>query len=657
LAIYFDPYDVLQIKTREAEFDVTKPVAWTIRGEQANTGELASIIDWSHQGTYESNHVDVQYTPTDVTAFNNGFPVMDTVWTPVADTTLRGSPLQSPITTTANGAKITVRTADAAYWPYDGLVNIDGEYISYSGKEYVYYNKSGGTTMEVIYNIDRKKVIDQTLSDPNMAWANAFNGNLVGTLRGQKNSDPAHHTSTSYHSYYTPYIHNGTPGIWGNSNPGCLRYNNDSTLTITTNKTFYAWKNKQLVYPSDATMAYGTNSRYGARLRIKSGVTPANVGEAGLFIATNSTNASGYFVSVIPTEVVEGQARKAGNEVVIWKRFANGTTVTVSPGAPFPISRDVWYDLDVSITYNGTASQIITVNVNGTTVSQALVSGSAMLTGGDAFGMFVGSQVSADFEYLYAVGKDVPEDNENTNYMDKITGDFTNNYVNNLIFPKPAYPRNNSKTSLYKWKWYAAPFFDDFGSYVHEVREFSIDFDKNPVIHSKLWLSNDAQISCLDYNSDPFGADFTLVNTSRNNAVLQGQDTLMYGADAPVTQQAFVYGRLVTPSSTPVVITSLDLDSIRRRGSINTTFNSMWLQTKTQAQALADWIVGHWSRGQQEVDVKMFGARLLEVGDLVTIDWPAKGYTAGTNKWYVVKVNSQSNQGIDDSVTIRRSSI
>ena len=217
--------------------------------------------------------------------------------------------------------------------------------------------------------------------------------------------------------------------------------------------------------------------------------------------------------------------------------------------------------------------------------------------------------------------------------------------------------RVSGKSKIKYSQRYNQIFFDDFGASVHEVREMNVKFEK-PVMHSRLYISNDSQAVCPEYTTTAFGAKFIIANTDRNNAILNGTDAVTFGADNPVEQKTLIYGRVINAADTAKQVEVKSDAAIRRRGEVSLDIDSKWIQNEASAKALGDWINTHWAGGMDELDVESFANPLLQIGDVVAVNYSPAKMTAATHKYFVVKIsNSYGEGGMETNLTLRRAKI
>ncbi len=657
-AIYFDEFDDLRIKTRESAFDLAKNPTWAL--EATNANKLADVVEATITADYEANVVNINYKDTKVSDDNRGFPEMHVLWQPEDSFVLRSSQLTRQLNATDMVLRIDPKEAEV--WPFEGMMNIDGELIKYHGKEYQYYAKNGGLVTVWLYsNEDRINAIN-SLSDEANSYKNTYTGRLKIEERGVYWSSPRTHTvdlggwggRTVARDLLVTGSYNG--GIYHDSNASVMRVTAPSVFGI---DSLYTVTRGQ---PTDATFR-----RYGTRIRIPK----SNPGRGGAGIVINSGDYdSGYYIEVVPSETINangGALRNYIHEVGFFARHTNGSHHRLAgKGTPFVFALDKWYDLDVDFYQEASGAHNITVYIDGIAMSRIrLTSGRVALTGRNGF--FHRGTGAAEFEHFYAhAGGEVARVDESSQFDRAHGGYVSGQWGNEYVYgTKDATRTVGGKNEIYKQK-YNQYYFDEFGPICHEIREMDIIFEKYPVLHSRLYMTND-KIVCPEYNADPFGAKFLLGNSSRDNAIGEGEDLITFGAENPVTQHMMIYGRMVFQEEGQVYteknrsgdeINPLENeDSIRRRGRVEVDIDSKWIQSKAEAKSIARWILKHWSNGNDEVSVEMFGNPLIQIGDVVTLDYPAKNMLRTTHRYFVIGTANEFSQGLNTTLTLRRAKI
>jgi len=114
-------------------------------------------------------------------------------------------------------------------------------------------------------------------------------------------------------------------------------------------------------------------------------------------------------------------------------------------------------------------------------------------------------------------------------------------------------------------------------------------------------------------------------------------------------QQFFVLGNYVDNTGSPHEYSEENKESSPLEP---VTFRSMWIQSEADAKALHGWIKGQWSKQQHSVNMEIFGNPAIEVGDIITINYP-KNDLNGTKKFLVTNVNTSFDEGVSTNITAR----
>lgn len=652
-AIYFDENGFLQIKTRDAAYNTAAALAWELDATTVGS-KLPDIITIGEGSTYEANSVKINYKTTKISDDNNGFPQMESIWEPEDTLVLRSTQLVESMTTSAVYMKIN--KDDVITWPFSGLVQLDGEFIRYEGKGYYYYDLAGVFKTIYVKSAEEQNHVDKDLSSPALRYKNTFSGHLLITKRGEFNTTNIIHT-TDANGWYNRHCGEAVYPVieW---NAGFIHTPADSTVTLaSTTSRFdsHNWYLSTRNYTSDDYADY-----FGTRVQF--GLGGYTQGLAGLVFWNSNPNGNaeaGYFVELIRTSALGTSGRKFHNELNFYAVTGSGAVHRYGPngglGIPMAIEPHVWYDIDVIVHQTGT-QHIVDIYINGIFAMSATMTGSQRITPTGRNGIFTRGNTRAAYEYFYAVRgvEDVNTTIDAGSFFDKVRGGWVSGqWEREWTYNWTTKHKLVGKTVVDYQQRSNNRFFDDFGPYVHEVREFNVEFEKSPVVHSQLYTSNDYQTFCPEYTADAFSAQFLLANTARVNAVLKGEDTLTFGADNSVDQQTFIYGRTVFQEDEKT-ITVRDEAGIRRRGLIELEISGDVLQTESAAKALGDWIVLHWGQGNDEVQVTIFGNPLIQIGDKVSINYPPQDMTKLTHQYFVVGIQNSFDEGFTTTLTLRR---
>jgi len=648
-AVFFDEYGVLQILPRSRALNLTNPVVWQFDGV-TNGAKLADIIEAPVTQDFEANTVEIEYTPTALSEeTGSGLRPMEIVWEPEDTVVLRSSQLVKNMTAVATDMWIT--QADAKVWPFTAMIQMEGEFLKYTAKEYSYYAANGTVTKAWVKTEDERVAYDKL--NEAKAYANGYTGRLLvpAANRGMWGTIATLHDIT-YSNWTSKRVRHGTGTVRGWSG-GFIPQPNESTVWLNTNNTFTSnsWYVCTVGSSGDTNQPY----YYGTRLRFDT--TAQATAAAGVVIGAG-TNDSGYFVEVLRTSSITAAGRaKYNNEVWVSYRNSSGVLTRLGKGAAVNISAGVWYDLDIKYT-PGTPSRQFDVLLNGVPVLSAVHTATVPADNkGNRHGIFVRGKTSAKFEYYYAFGYPENPSWDDAMFWDRIKGGYSSNqYDSEWSYGKYNVTTISATRSATRPDRHTRRFLDDFGPIVHEVREYDVKFEVAPVISSMIYFSNESQVICPQYNATPFGAKFIVSNLSRVNAVLKGEDTYTFGVDNPVDQKFLVYGRNFIEKDVQKH-TVTDALAVKRRGKITTQVASKWIQSKDAAEKLGTWIISHWGGGSDQVEIESFGNPILQIGDLVSINFPNQNMAPSTHKYFVVGINQSYNGALETSFTLRRAKI
>lgn len=645
-AIYFDAYGVLQVKTRRAAFNEARSPDWTLYGNDPTSSMLPDILSISKNVQYEANHVTIGYQKTQWSNWQKGLPPMEIVWEPEDSEVLRATPLAR--TLLKADTFIWIDPKEARHWPYKGIVNIQGELIEYDGKQYRWYTGPNAKELKVINSREEWRNLDPQ-TPANLRNRNGWTGGLRIVKRGLWNSENKRHPVEAEGYGVRSYI----GGNRKNNAKGFRHFKKESVIRLKTGKNFK--RNDMLLATrgedDDAGYYY-----YGTRMKIDKG--PFTNGSAGIVFHSRGVNEAGYFIDVMPTRFTN-KRRQTRHEVRLFGRETDGTIRTYGKGDAAQITQDLWIDIDVAFQRDvgPNNDHVISVDLNGVNIFNETISGADRIDWGGKFGVYGRGHVEASFEYLYAINRDEPARTDQSNFFNRIDGGYSSGqwdreWVFNL---KPKRKDRITKKDNDKDKErFAGRFMDDFGPIVHEVREYNVKFDPAPVLHSRLYFTNDYEAVCPEYSSDAFSANFIIGNSSRKNAVLNGSDTLRYaGSQNEVNQRMLIFGRAVVVRDSQNVVAKNE-SAINKRGRIESEIQSRWIQDKTEAERLAAWIRDHWATSVDEITVTTFGNPLIEIGDVVDVDCREHNMTPSNHKYFVISSNTNFSDGMETTLRLRR---
>jgi len=635
--IYFDEYGFLNVKTREDAFSPDAAPVWTLRG-QTSGNQLADIVSVDRNGEFGSNYVKIIYKNTHWADMSNGFAENSPVWEGEDPTVLRSSPLLYTVETDAT--VFTMPGGEAAFWPHQGQVVIEGEVIEYDAKEFQY--QDNGWQVAWVTTQSEQDELNERVVSTLRHW-NHCTGRFRIKERGQWNTPTKRHAVDAEGYTVSRYTSNGLRSGGGftfdrRASQVALR---TAGLLDNGDEMIYATRG----VPGDSPWRYiGTKMVFnGGNARHQAGGIVFNMG----------SGQDGYYVELCPTAQISEKDREVKNEIRFYI-VKNGNTSPSWPnkGAVAPVVIDGWGELDI---WYSIWDQRIKIFYRGKEYFNFNIPGGWELTPSGKFGMFARGISDISFEYLYASSRQAdPEPDGEYSSLHRITGVYTGrSYAEEWQHRNTRRERNKRKKTKKSIFDKNQRFMDEFGPYVHELKEFEVRFDPAPVSSSFIYHTNNWAAYLIDYSSNSFGARFTMVNTERYNAILAGEDTLLEPGAEPVTQYLTVFGRGLVVDEGEEVIAKNE-QQIRARGEIVTEIDSNWIQSKEAAKEISDWIINHWSEGVDEISVEIFGNPLFQIGDVVAVEYPDKDMTAATHQYFVVSISTSFDQGVSTMLRLRR---
>lgn len=659
-AIYFDGFGKLRIRTRDNAYNPNKALDWTLRSVKSGT-DLPDIVDVVQGQDLGANHLTITYKSTDWAPEVNGVPALETVWQPPeSSVVLRASTLTYPI----NDASTAVRIppSDAVLWPFKGMFEIEGEIFRYYSKQFVYYtynetiNGAGGISYsgeKVNYgyptSLDEYKAMND--KTPYLyKFKNHFTGNLM------LDTEDGRGVWASQKSDHVVDINGWTCDREWRNGPFATALANTSGMNHDKGNSSMVLRSaggsrgdditvaKRGTVGADGYKAYGTNIKF----LVDNG---GHADQAGGFIMYHGPTHDGYWVELKASSKIANKDRARRAEISLFRRINGSFKLLDSNDVPVLEGYD--YDVDAQIIQEGGNHRVV-IWVNGTQYMSRLVTGADKPDVTGRFATYVRGDSDAAFQYFYAIRRDPVALDDDATFFNLKNGGYTGKFWDREIVWKwkTVTRRTKKGTTKTRQKW-AISFFDEFGPIVHEVAEYNVNFDPKPVLHSRLYSTNDMDAICTEYQSSPFGAKFIMANVSRQNAVINGEDSLLFGSSNPVSQVLQVIGRVLIEEEGETIVVK-DENSIRIRGKVESEISSSWIQSKAMAEDISAWMAKHWSKGVDQLEVEIFGNPLIEIGDVVGMEYPEKYMTAATHKYFVISAKTNFDQGVRTTLGLRR---
>lgn len=674
-AIYFDSYGVLQIKPREAAWDSTQVEQYEFNRDTVPGGTPSNIVTLDSSTKYEANKVTVNYKPTGFSEKIDNIIPFEVVWEPDGNVVLRSTPLQAAMSAdfdaVDNSGKTIRLGSEGKTWPFSGIIQVEGEFISYDAKWYNHYTAAGVRTGTWVENLEQQKKLDAE-TGAFYRHMNSYSGSLRVKERGLYNSEAVAHSLTLSGKGWTTWRQRDYGANVAVSSPFRITTAKGgstfkSNLTIDTGR-YNSNTYHYLVRGSALDLGY----RYlGTRIRIDR--TAHTYKGGGMFFNAGNSLGTGYFIEVMATARMTGALRKSRNEIILYSMKADGTkkiiggeeiriknkakgnkkgSVTIKDiGAKFAVPMNSYIDLDVYFIVNSSGDHVIDVHANGRFLFRSVIDNASTWKQpwGGRFGLFARGHSSVSFDYVYGIYNATASVSNLEAFYDRIESSWVSGqWLKDWVYQTRTARRKVGRKWVKYQQRYNQRFFDEFGPMAHEVRDFAVKFtSETPVLEAKLYMSNTTQAVASDFVADVSGAKFQVGNMHRANAVINGEDSLTAGGNT-INHRLLVYGRPVIQKDAQK-IERTDEWGLRRRGPIEVEYESKWVQNEAEATRMADWLATHWTNTDTEVEVEVFGNPMIELTDVVHVN-----HEDIDDNFYVTSISNSWSAGLTTTLSLRK---
>lgn len=193
-------------------------------------------------------------------------------------------------------------------------------------------------------------------------------------------------------------------------------------------------------------------------------------------------------------------------------------------------------------------------------------------------------------------------------------------------------------------------FYDDFGSIVREIRDFDVEYSISPAKGTSVYVSN-PEIAVLSHERSPSRGIFRLINISHEDQIANGNEQIDESNSIDHTLMVYGYVLIDKEEKTKRVKNE---ESIRKHGPYPVELDAEWINSDSEAEALANWIVDNWGGIMDTVEVKTFLTVAAQIGDKVKVVYPDAQIDP---EWLflVSKIaKDYDSDGLSTSLTLRR---
>jgi len=670
---FVDEKNILNFYSRNFIYDTTNPSVWTFTDKEIRSGNdityAPNIINLSSREILSANEVRVRYS-TAFTSINS--ESSSPLWKS-SESYLGAGSLETDIRNESTKFQIVPNTINSArndkvFDAFNGYVLINGEIIEYDGLWYQWVSKEKDTTVTPSRDKPPVPVLIKSQSDiwnwsssAKPGWKNFYptgeynikTRGALGTSRddhdksldsyinGLNENDPNKFTKRGI-TLATPDVAKLKAGVGTRTAPA--RTDEETTsksFLMLSNldkdkKTFdIAMKEFKSIESSASYLACGTRMFFDSQF-----VSPAQVG--GIGFCLDSTGKNGYYVLIRTTAFARLQkdimiVKVSNNKLTVLKDSQQSSTQTLSG-----IYSGSSYAIDVLVKRESTGvglfKNTITLFINGfkiTAVDPGLDSFSGYTpptTITKNVGLFCGQGISY-FEFVYAksITSDLYETNNLTDayrYYGVYADDTISMLYGDLIYKDGGTVPDQSGALF------------EFGKTVREIRKVKISYDDRPAIPIQFRTSNNKYVKVLDQRIQPFTAETYVLNNTSTSVILDDSNNTSF----------YVLGNSIQRSGIIDYDTDKSDDSKTKEPVI---FDSSWIQSEKDAEALANWIKDTSLNKGRAVEITVFGNPILSAGDIVSINYPILGMSTTTDKYIITRCELDYTEGVNTKISCR----
>lgn len=666
--IFVDSDDTLQIYTRDAIYSQSRTQDWIFTNEEISSGGVISyipnIISFNKKERVSGNSVKILWSAPGTGGYVSGNAAP--IWSLTEDALAAGT-LATDLSESESGfINVTLQSvdqqidSDLVIPDFTGYLLINSEIIEYDGIEFYYYKLSDGLKETVIINTAADFWKHYSLAKTDSQNINTFKptGRYKIKKRGALGSTAKSQSSQGNVSVSVNNLINLTA-------PGDEVYKGDLNSIYYSAKNAWDAKSSKIgkaFYPVtnfDKSKSYYTSGvvsfdsistsgkpgyySMGTRMffdnqfdtGLKDSFATDQIG--GFTIFAGETGKKGYHIIVSTTA-----GAKSKKDVKILKTTANGLTTILKDTQTSAVSTfsgiyaAQTYNVDaiVKSTYN--SSNVLIKNeisfwINGFRIDADDTT--SPLAPSNRVGMLCGQGI-VYYDYVYGLNPTADQFIElNSKGYYKYNGVYSDDTIS-MLFGDMIYNAGETRESR-------NGSLKEFGSVVRQIKKIKVRYDEaNPTIPLYVSSGVNKSVNVLANKLQPFTAEmFVMNNTSGFVNLSDGQYNTFQIVGNPVVNGGDVEYSTDTPDS--------------RAKKYPIQFESTWIQSETDAKALADWIISTQLNKGRSIEMEVFGNPIISPGDIIGIKYSLQNLNDTTKKYIVTSVRISFYEGVSTSISCR----
>jgi hypothetical protein len=229
------------------------------------------------------------------------------------------------------------------------------------------------------------------------------------------------------------------------------------------------------------------------------------------------------------------------------------------------------------------------------------------------------------FDYVYGMSITKEQYEMDTYGINRYTGQFSKDLISmafgDLTFTglsNQAIPSNS---------------IDEFGTTVRELHYVKLKFEKRPSMPIRFSTGNNQYASIVAQKLSNYEAEAFVLNNASTPIPLQDGTSASF----------YIIGNTIDSSGQlENIIETTAKDYVKKEPFI---FESKWIQSNEDANALGNWIKDNAINKGSVVDMEIFGNPVVCPGDVISIFYPYQGYAVNNTVKFIVNTVTQSYTG------------
>lgn len=239
------------------------------------------------------------------------------------------------------------------------------------------------------------------------------------------------------------------------------------------------------------------------------------------------------------------------------------------------------------------------------------------------------------FDYVYGMSITESEWKSDTYGTNRYTGQFSKDLIS-MAFGDLNFQGLENKSI-------PPASIDEFGTTVRELHHAKIKFDSRPSMPVRFSTGNNQYASIVAQSLTNYEGEAFVLNNASTPIPLQDNTSASF----------YIIGNTIDSSGQlENIIETTSKEYVQKEPFI---FESKWIQSNEDADALGNWIKNNAINKGSVVEMEIFGNPTICPGDIVSIIYPYQGYPSGNSSKFIVNSvdHNYTENGLSTSISCR----